>query len=132
MDPQKRVKILQELNEFFPKTEPSSPFLCQGDNESMADLMLLPIIHRALLISASPIGEEFFENLDFSNYPWLVRWYQTLRKKYSHILVPYEPYANHFQRRWREKVKILILSFPYFWILNRKLYYFKIIKYILL
>ena len=48
----------------------------------MADLMLLPIVHRAFLIAACPIGDQFYNNLDFANFSGLVRWYSIFLNEY--------------------------------------------------
>lgn len=96
--PTKYKEGFEELNSHFPSTDSYFPYLAKGSTETMADIMLLPFIHRAFLVANTSIKDKYFEKLDFSKIQNLVKWYQTLAEKYSGTLAPVAPFTNHLEK----------------------------------
>jgi glutathione S-transferase len=110
---EKYIEAIYLLNSFMPPTDYASPFISKTTMETMADLMILPFVHRAFLVANSSINNKYFEKVDFFKIQNLLRWYKALGSKYHDQLCKVKPFTKHLEKSIQANGPKIPLSYPY-------------------
>ncbi|CAI2365920.1 unnamed protein product [Moneuplotes crassus] len=111
--PKEILEALDWAEQNLPDDE-SKPFIQETTQETMVDLMILPFFRDLFALEHTALKEDFFEKIDFSTFPKVANWYNTLYNKYSEQLADDRAFSNFCQKNIEANGPKVQLFYPLF------------------